>query len=139
MSNTTRFKSKAFFIVLENNILYCSFDANIIIDTKTIHEVIAEKNRLTNTLNVPFIIDFRQVRYFLKGAKELFFSEKGFLTAQPLALILNSLIIKTSINHIFDFNKTATPFKICVNEDSAEQWINKIIAKQQDIQGNYSK
>ncbi len=125
MSSTGLNKTKVFFMTVENNILYCSFDADIIIDEKIINDVIEAKKKLIGNTSTPFIIDFRHVKYFLQGAKELFFSQEGFLTKQPLAIILNSFIIQTAINYLFDTNKIKTPFKICVNEDKAEQWIKK--------------
>lgn len=123
-------QAKVFFMTIENDILYCSFDADIIIDENIIKEVILAKNSLTENKKKPFIVDFRQVKYFLQGAKDLFFSKEGFLSEQPLAIILNSFIIQTSINFMFDTNKIETPFKMCVNEDKAEQWIEKTLQKQ---------
>ncbi len=120
-------QSKMFFITIENNILYCSFDSDIIIDERIIKEVILAKNSLIEDKNIPFIIDFRQVKYFLQSAKDLFFSKEGFLSEQPLAVILNSLIIQTSINFMFNTNTIETPFKMCINEDRAEQCIEKIL------------
>jgi hypothetical protein len=123
MSQITADKD-GFTMKIEKGIFYCFFDHDVIIDLKIAERALAKRQELLKGQSFPTFIDFREVKYFLQGAKDLLFNKDGFFKGVPVAIIVNSFIIQTSIN----FSLTASPpvaFKLCFSTKKAEEWLLK--------------
>ena len=117
--------NKGFSMKVEKDIIYCSFEHDIIIDLKMAEKAVEERKKLLNNQDLPTIIDFREVKYFLQGAKDLLFTKNGFFDNAPIAVILNSFIIQTSINFALSLNPSPVPFKMSASIQKAEEWAKK--------------
>jgi hypothetical protein len=116
--------SEGFTMKIEKGIFYCFFDHDIIIDLKVAERALAKRKSLLEKKNLPILIDFREVKYLLQGAKDLLFNANGFLDGMPVAIIVNSFIIQTSINFALSI-APSLPFKMCVSTQKAEEWLRK--------------
>jgi hypothetical protein len=116
---------KDFSVKVENEIFYCSFTHDIVIDVKIAERVMEERKLITKGNALPTLIDFREVKYFLQGAKNILFTEGGIFEANAVAFIVNSFIIQTSIK--FAMSQSAIPlsYHICASTKKGEEWLKK--------------
>jgi hypothetical protein len=118
-------ETDGFTMKVENGIFYCFFDHDLIIDLAIAEKAITKKNQLLKGNQLPTLIDFREVKYFLQGAKDMIFSAEGFFNDQPVAIIVNSFIIQTSINFVMTIRPSLVSCKMCVSTPKAEEWLFK--------------
>ena len=117
--------SDGFSMIIENGIFYCFFDHDVIIDLKIAQDAIKKRKELLKDTLLPCIIDFREVKYLLQGAKDTLFSRDGFFQDQPVAVIVNSFIIQTSIKFAMSICLHPVSYKMCVSTKKAEEWLLK--------------
>ena len=116
---------EGFTMTIENEIFYCFFDHDIIIDLKIAQGAIKKRNELMGDKALASLIDFRQVKYLLQGAKEVLFNENGFFEGEPVAIIVNSFVIQTSIKFATSISTRPVSYQMCVSTKKAEEWLLK--------------
>tara|TARA_B100000809_G_scaffold240636_1_gene263127 strand:+ start:447 stop:836 length:390 start_codon:yes stop_codon:yes gene_type:complete len=116
---------EGFTMTIENEIFYCFFDHDIIIDLKIAQGAIKKRNELMGDKALASLIDFRQVKYLLQGAKEVLFNKNGFFEGEPVAIIVNSFVIQTSIKFATSISTRPVSYQMCVSTKKAEEWLLK--------------
>ena len=127
--NETASEKEGFTMKIENGIFYCFFDHDIIIDLKIAEKAVKKRDEMMKELELPTLIDFREVKYFLQGAKDSLFSSNGFFRNKPVAIIVNSFIIQTSIKFAMSMSNETVSYQMCVSTKKAEEWLLKRIKK----------
>ena len=118
-------ENKGFYVELIEGCLHCSFEYDIIIKESTVLGLLSFlDSEFKDWKSLGVIIDLREVKYFLKKGKDLLFSVDGLLVGQPVAVIMNSFIVQTSVNFVLENIEHSSEVRYCVSVDKALSWMN---------------
>jgi hypothetical protein len=126
MDHPTIIEDEDFKCYLKDGIVFSSFKHDCIMDLELIKKGIAARIKVSGGIDRPVLIDARGVRYWTRESKEYGMSKEAIVYIKATGIIVNSLVLRISINWALKTFKQDHPSRFFTDEDKAVKWLQQL-------------
>jgi hypothetical protein len=120
------FEDEEFICYLKDGIIFGRFKKHdCVVDLELMKKGIGERIKISGGIDRPVLIDVRRLKYWTREAKEYGMSKEGTLYIKASAILINSVVLRISINWALKTFKHDKPSLFFTDEVKAVRWLEQ--------------